>query len=258
MQRMKAIIFTTVAGVGLALFAALPISVQADGGDTTLIHACVAKDGTMRIVSATTTCKTSETPLHWVNVARVSAIESKNTTQDSSISAVQTKNASQDTSISAIQTKDTQQDAAIQALQGQTGGGLRVVDSLGQEVGPLISSGFAGVKIGNLVAVVNITPDSIQDNAAFLNFFHTSTNCSGTRYLFNSGQIPGPGSVVSGTLYFPVQPYQQLTINSVELFNQGDDVSQPGQCSQAGPQTGGFGTVGTFTLPTFTPPLHVE
>jgi hypothetical protein len=48
--------------IGLGIFALslnLPVatSVVSDGGDTTLIHACVAKDGTMRIVSATTAGK---------------------------------------------------------------------------------------------------------------------------------------------------------------------------------------------------------
>ena len=35
------------------------------GGDTTQIHSCVAKDGTIRIVGATTTCKSQETALDW-------------------------------------------------------------------------------------------------------------------------------------------------------------------------------------------------
>ena len=40
--------------------------VRADGGDGSLIHACINKrDGTTRIVQPNTTCKTSEYPLHW-------------------------------------------------------------------------------------------------------------------------------------------------------------------------------------------------
>ena len=35
------------------------------GGDTALIHSCVARDGTLRIVGATTTCKSQETALDW-------------------------------------------------------------------------------------------------------------------------------------------------------------------------------------------------
>ena len=39
--------------------------VLSHGGDATLIHACVAKDGTIRIVGAATTCKSQETALDW-------------------------------------------------------------------------------------------------------------------------------------------------------------------------------------------------
>lgn len=38
------------------------------GGDTNLIHSCVARDGTVRIVSAAATCKTQETAVDW-NIA---------------------------------------------------------------------------------------------------------------------------------------------------------------------------------------------
>jgi hypothetical protein len=38
------------------------------GGDTSQIHSCVAKDGTLRIVSATTACKSQETAVDW-NIA---------------------------------------------------------------------------------------------------------------------------------------------------------------------------------------------
>lgn len=66
--------------IGLATLAALTfilnaVAVRADGGDGSLIHACVAKDGTMRIVSATTACKSNETALHWASIARIVADE---------------------------------------------------------------------------------------------------------------------------------------------------------------------------------------
>jgi collagen triple helix repeat protein len=38
---------------------------SAHGGDATLIHACVAKDGALRIVSPSISCKPPETPLDW-------------------------------------------------------------------------------------------------------------------------------------------------------------------------------------------------
>lgn len=48
--------------------------VGADGGDTTLIHACLTPAGTVRIVGANTGCLPAETPLHWPTVAKVDAI----------------------------------------------------------------------------------------------------------------------------------------------------------------------------------------
>jgi hypothetical protein len=54
----------------LALFAATvliaPVIAAADGGDGSLIHACVnKKDGTTRIVKPTEACKSNEYSLHW-------------------------------------------------------------------------------------------------------------------------------------------------------------------------------------------------
>jgi len=44
--------------------------VYAHGGNLSFIHACVSKDGQMRIVGASTTCKSSEKPLDW-NIAGI-------------------------------------------------------------------------------------------------------------------------------------------------------------------------------------------
>src|SRR5688500_3452835 len=52
-----------VAGVAVLVVGAY---ISAPGGDTSLVHSCVAKDGTIRIVTANTTaCKPQETPLDW-------------------------------------------------------------------------------------------------------------------------------------------------------------------------------------------------
>lgn len=41
------------------------VYIGAHGGDTTSVHACVARDGTLRIIAPTGTCKSSETALDW-------------------------------------------------------------------------------------------------------------------------------------------------------------------------------------------------
>lgn len=49
----------------------------ADGGDPTLIHACVKKvNGQLRIVQPSETCLPSESPLHWPAAAPASAASS--------------------------------------------------------------------------------------------------------------------------------------------------------------------------------------
>jgi len=54
------------AGIAFALTVLFSPSLLADGGDPTLIHACVKKvNGQVRIVQPTDTCLPSEFPLHW-------------------------------------------------------------------------------------------------------------------------------------------------------------------------------------------------
>lgn len=54
--------------IGLAIFVALlgvPMLVSADGGDTSLVHACVNPSGVAKIITPDGTCSSSETPVHW-------------------------------------------------------------------------------------------------------------------------------------------------------------------------------------------------
>jgi hypothetical protein len=49
---------------------------EADGGDTTVIHACVNNsDGSVRIVGPNVVCRANHTALHWPTVARIEALE---------------------------------------------------------------------------------------------------------------------------------------------------------------------------------------
>lgn len=51
--------------MGTLFVGAAAAMVWGHGGDASLIHACVAKDGTIRIVAPAATCKSNETPLDW-------------------------------------------------------------------------------------------------------------------------------------------------------------------------------------------------
>ena len=48
----------------MSLGISMPL-VYADGGDTSLVHACVKANGTVRITSANASCDAHETAVHW-------------------------------------------------------------------------------------------------------------------------------------------------------------------------------------------------
>jgi len=53
-------------GILLTLvIAGLPAAVLGDGGDPSLIHACVNPAGSVRIIGAAESCRRSESPVHW-------------------------------------------------------------------------------------------------------------------------------------------------------------------------------------------------
>lgn len=46
----------------------IPVKLPAHGGDPDLIHACISKDGIIRIVGPNDECAQSETARHWIRV----------------------------------------------------------------------------------------------------------------------------------------------------------------------------------------------
>jgi hypothetical protein len=251
--------------VGIALSLTHNAPVFADGGDTTLIHGCVAKDGTTRIVSATTACKNNETPRHWPTDARIIADETR-------ITNTETTNTNQNTAITAIQTKNTQQDADIAALQGQVGGGsgLVVKDSLGQVVGKvwdLASLGFVTLfrQIGNTPTLIRVFPDRFHVGG--VSFVYTASDSTGTRYI-QSAVTQGSffteelQTTDGQTFYFATLPGQFLVVQSTENFGFGEDPLGVGQFFNFGgpePFVTGVGTPSTVSAASLgTPPFRLE
>jgi hypothetical protein len=235
-------------------------SIQPNGGDTTLIHGCVAKDGTTRVVSPTA-CKSAETPTHWPTAARI-------VTDETRITNTENKNTTQDSAISAIQTKNNQQDAAITTLQGQVGGGSGFVvkDSLGQVVGKVIDASQNAVlfrQIGNTPAAFQVSPTGLQADG-FVSFVYPTSNCTGTRYMQSAvGRgvlfMDGLQSTDHQTWYFPTLPAQELTIQSQEDFGPGENPSGVGFCNSFTPVQDQVGTVSTISATSLgTPPFHLE
>jgi len=65
--------FFTVTGLILAV-AIAPEVVMADGGQATLVHACVSKAGPLRLIKANAHCKRRERSLHWPAISDVTVI----------------------------------------------------------------------------------------------------------------------------------------------------------------------------------------
>jgi hypothetical protein len=215
--------------LALSLSPSIATKVLADGGDATLIHGCVAKDGTTRIVSPTTGCKNNETPRHWPTEARI-------VTHETRITNTENKNTTQDAAISAIQTKNNQQDADITALQGQVGGGssgLIVKDSLGQVVGKYLDGTRIFLKIGT-DSLAGFVQSSGFVNNGVVSFLHTTNDCSETRYLFSDrsfGSFTDPIFSFDGqTGYYATLPAQELLIQSREDVHSVQELAGVGQC----------------------------
>jgi len=60
---------TSVPGLSLVVWLSaviLPMSAVADGGDASVIHACILRPlGFVRIIAPTASCHPAETPVHW-------------------------------------------------------------------------------------------------------------------------------------------------------------------------------------------------
>jgi len=147
--------------------------VFADGGDATLIHACVAKNGTLRLVSSTTVCGHNETASHWPTSARI-------LTDEGRITNTENKNTSQDSLISALQTKNTQQDGAISALQNSDRTACIIKDSLGKVVGDKSDCHAALKEINGIWIYINVAPNGFVVGG---DLFFTDESCSGQSYL---------------------------------------------------------------------------
>lgn len=171
---------------------------------------------------------------------------------------------------------------------GTGGGGLRVVDSQGQEVGSVISaralipiptgSVLPGLTwVARLISGIwfsfGVTADGFSQGAGQCNvggcgrafvFYHETPDCSGVRFLLTQTNPLFRATVVSGsTAFYPGDPIQTRTFGSVEQFQAGDNLNNPGSCVV--PPVGGIpfgpfdsGPATTFTVPVFAPPFSLS
>jgi hypothetical protein len=111
-----------------------------------------------------------------------------------------------------------------------------VVDAVGLDVGIVeLTSGLVSRKFGSDVILLPIVPQGFPQED--ITFYHTSTDCSGDRYLWNNGGLFAYlGSYLGGTVFytrladssFPPLPQN---INSQEIVHVGSDPMGLGTCS---------------------------
>jgi hypothetical protein len=194
-----------------------------------VVHACVGKDGIVRIVGLTGTCTTKETATHW----------------------------------------------AIAGSPGQPGaagaGAIRVVDSVGKEVGilhdggasnPLFAAGLL-VKVDD-TTIIRVQVTSLSAIGQNPVFFHTASDCSGQRHnTFGSSSLLKMGTLVAqpdGSLLvaYSAGPSANATIAAREDFSPGADILQPGLCTPFVPSSQAVAPTVFLDLGAYVPPFHFE
>jgi hypothetical protein len=114
-----------------------------------------------------------------------------------------------------------------------------VVDGSGAEVGVVeLSSGLVARKLGADTVLLFVTPQGFYQSD--VTFFHTTSDCSGDRYLRNNGGLLAYFGQMSGSTVFyttlsdasPTAATQML--NSYEVVRPGADPAAMGECTAGG------------------------
>jgi Collagen triple helix repeat (20 copies) len=144
--------------------------------------------------------------------------------------------------------------------QGPSGvGALIVTDATGEQLGRYDPDSQTVIHPfgSNFVA---IAVDSSGFTETGIDFYHTSADCSGTRY------IPGVANPLmeSGfttddkAVYFQNGSATQMTFFSIEHVDAGADALQPGTCASSSGFNSLGATVKTTSLPSVVAPLHLQ
>lgn len=144
------------------------------------------------------------------------------------------------------------------AWQAPPIGGVRVVDNVGQVVGPLVQPTGVLRQIGGFIFLLGVGSDGFHPNGPS-GFYHKTPDCSGQRFIPESGTMLWRiGGNTSTYLFYTADQPQEITVNSIEAFPA--NPNQQGPCSRYNPFTvlGGKATwIDRSTLRLETP-FHLE
>jgi Collagen triple helix repeat (20 copies) len=115
-----------------------------------------------------------------------------------------------------------------------------VVDSAGKFVASAVYDDYMQigndfVSLGLLVLPEVSSPTGfVESDAGGFNFYHVAANCAGPRLVLGYDSFIGPLLVQNNIGYYPTGPLIAQTVQSVENFLSGEDVSQPSaHCSSS-------------------------
>lgn len=146
------------------------------------------------------------------------------------------------------------------AWQTPARGGVRVVDSLGHDVGPFIDNVVESRilrRMGGIAFLLAADQNGFRNERIL--FLHTTLDCSGPRYFQGVGaSLIKHSQNTSAQVFFAVDPLQELLIRSYEDVL---DPGQPGTCREAGSGvvfSAGLATSMSLSALGLTPPFHLE
>ncbi len=129
------------------------------------------------------------------------------------------------------------------AGSGGDGSGLTVVDSTGQDIGPYLVAGgseFVLLRVNGVLLRVLVGPGGVNQSHMGGDFgfryFHTTTDCTGSRYYVGDRGMTRPAGVFGTTVVYAQEPFALVSIRSEEVFPIGSDLASPGQCYAIDPE----------------------
>ena len=109
-------------------------------------------------------------------------------------------------------------------------GGVRVVDSLGHEVGPFVQTSAVLRRISGITFLMSVSANGFQPGS--FSFVHTTSDCSGPRYYYeDESQLYRGASITGAQLFYAADPRQPKQFSSGERIIPPADPNQPGICS---------------------------
>lgn len=154
------------------------------------------------------------------------------------------------------------------AWQNAPVGGVRVVDSVGNLVGPYVigpNSGDTNFTLHYLSghpALITTTADGFPPNGPSSRLFYTSVDCSGDRYVEEEGtNLLRKNRTIGSRIVYAADPIQQLTIRSYAVVLPNYDWTGPVSCFPITPSTSiPVGVAIWLDIPTLglVPPFHLE